>query len=82
MIPVSLLAKEYPQVTDKLKSLAALHRPHTRMLFEFYVLQKDISDKKGYTEEEKKICKALEAEPLMPQELGAAIDSDLYSPAY
>ena len=79
VIPVSLLAKEYPQVTDKLKSLAALHRPHTRMLFEFYVLQKDISDKKGYTEEEKKICKALEAEPLMPQELGAAIDSDLYS---
>ncbi len=79
VIPISLLAKDYPQVTDKLKSLAALHRPHTRMLYEFYVLQKDISGKKGYTEEEKKICEALETEPLMPQELGAAIDSDLYS---
>lgn len=79
VIPMSLLAERYPQVTGKLKSLAAYQRPHTRMLYEFYVLQKDVAGKNGYTEEEKQICKALEKEPLMPQELGKAIGKDLYS---
>ena len=78
VIPISLLAKEYPQVTGKLERLAAQKRSHTRMLHEFYVLQKEIEDAAGYTPEEQKLCKMLEDEPLMGEELAAKLDTDIY----
>ncbi|MGI6012001.1 MAG: hydantoinase/oxoprolinase family protein [Ruminococcus sp.] len=78
VIPISLLAKEYPQVTVKLERLAAKQKSHTRMLHEFYVLQKDISGAGGYTEEEKKLCQALEEEPLMGEELAEKLGTDIY----
>ena len=79
VVPISLLAKEYPEITGKLAALAAQHRAHTRMLFEFYVLQKDIAGTVGYTAEEHRICAALRKGPLMPEELARVLGTDLYS---
>lgn len=79
VIPISLLAKEYPEVTKKLNHLASMHRAHTRMLFEFYVLQKEIDGSIGYTAEEHRICAALKKGPLMPEELAQVLGTDLYS---
>lgn len=78
VIPISLLAREYPQVTVKLERLAARKKSHTRMLHEFYVLQKDISNTDGYTEDEKRLCEALEQEPLMGEELAQKLGTDIY----
>ncbi|MGI6006669.1 MAG: hydantoinase/oxoprolinase family protein [Ruminococcus sp.] len=78
VIPISLLAKEYPQVTGKLNRLAARQKSHTRMLHEFYVLQKDITGKTGYTEDEQRLCAALKEEPLMGEELAEKLDTDIY----
>ncbi len=78
VIPISLLADKYPSVRGKLQALAEEYRFHTRMLSEFYVLQKDISRAKGYTREEKKICSALREEPLMAEELARKLKTDIY----
>ncbi|MDY3918900.1 MAG: hydantoinase/oxoprolinase family protein [Candidatus Limivivens sp.] len=78
VIPLSLLASEHPEVTGKLRRLAGKRRTHTRMLHEFYVLQKDISGDSRYTEEERKLCKALLEGPLMAEELAGKLGTEIY----
>ena len=78
VIPVSLLADRHPEVTGKLRGLAEQHRKHTRMLSEFYVLQKDVSRSDGYTKEERKICRILKKGPLMAEELAERLGTDIY----
>lgn len=79
VVPISLLAKEHPEVVQKLVHLSTLHRAHTRMLYEFYVLQKEIDGMIGYTAEEHRICAALKAGPLMPEELAKVLGTDMYT---
>ncbi|MDO5423282.1 MAG: hydantoinase/oxoprolinase family protein [Eubacteriales bacterium] len=78
VIPLSLLAKEHPEVLGKLRKLAEEKRTHTRMLHEFYVLQKDISGNAGYTEEERRLCGALCEGPLMAEELAKKLGTSIY----
>ena len=78
VIPLSMLSKLHPQVTDKLRSLKERWKKHTRMLHEFYVLQKDISGDPAYTAEEQQLCACLKDGPLLPEELGEQIGKDLY----
>lgn len=79
VIPLSLLADRYPETVRKLQALAEQKRTHTRMLYEFYVLLKDISGSSDYTEEEKQLCAALKDGPLMPEELADRIGRDIYT---
>lgn len=76
VIPVSLLAAEYPTVLGKLRDLAGQERFHGCWIHEFYVLLKDISGKGGYTEEEQKLCGALKDGPLITMELADLMDKD------
>ncbi len=78
VIPLSVLAQEYPQVIPKLRALAGEMRTHTRMLHEFFVLQKDIEGKTGYTEEEQEICRALKDGPLMMEDFAKATHQQIY----
>lgn len=64
VIPLCTLASEYPYVLKELKELADSGKTHTRWLHEYYVLQKDISGKEGYSEEDGKLCGALKDGPL------------------
>lgn len=79
VIPLSLLAQRYPGVTGKLLHLAGQKRRHTRMLHEFYVLQKDITGRKEYTETERRLCEALKNGPMIMEELAAAMEDDVYA---
>lgn len=79
VVPLSLLAQEYPQIIKKLKRLVNYGQTHTQWLHEFYVLQKDIAGKSGFTESEQRICAALKQEPLMTEELAAVMECDVYS---
>lgn len=76
VIPISVLAAEHPSVLPKLKKLAQENRFHASMIHEFYVLQKSIAGKKGYSEEEQKICEALKEEPLITMELAGIMERD------
>ena len=79
IIPVSVLAASYPSVTVELRKLAASERQHTRMSHEFYVLQRDISGKAGFTAEEQAVCDALKNGPLITSKLAERLGLDVYA---
>ena len=61
----------------ELKKIALSDRPHTRMSHEFYVLQRDISGKAGFTAEEYDICAALKDGPLITSRLAEKLGQDI-----
>lgn len=79
IIPISVLADSDPSVARELNALARSERPQTRMSHEFYVLQKDISGKAGFTQQEHAICDALRNGPLIAARLAQAVGIDLYA---
>lgn len=77
VLPLSLLAHRYPEVTGKLKKLADSRRKHTRMMHEFFVQQRKMDD--GiYTDSEKKMYAALDHGPLMQAEMAEVMGTDIY----
>ncbi|MCQ2512343.1 MAG: hypothetical protein MJ092_03035 [Lachnospiraceae bacterium] len=78
VIPISVLAYQYDNVLPRVQEFAKRRDKHTRWIHEFYVLQKDISGRKGYTEQEQKICEILKEKPLITQDLLEAGGWDLY----
>ena len=78
VVPISLLAQRHPQIKDALRELLATERPHTQPVHEFYLRVRDIADRPGYTETEKRFCAALAAGPLPIRDAAAAIDTDIY----
>ncbi len=78
VIPVSVLAKEYPSVLEDLKDLAGEKRSFAKMLHEFLVLQKDISGSSGYSREEQEICALLKDGPVMTWKLAKLLGKDPY----
>lgn len=79
VIPLSLLANEYPEVVDKLKKLNNQVKTHTKWRHEFYVLQRDIAGLKKYTGAEQRICAVLKRGPLLMEELAKMVGQDMYS---
>ena len=78
IIPISVLASHYDNVLPALEDLAKREHPHTRWIHEFYVLQKDISGKSGFTEFEKKACQLLQDGPLITLDFANRIGTDIY----
>jgi len=78
IIPISILVSEYPQIMPALETLSRREHSHTRMIHEFYVLQKDICGKTGYSETEYRICEALRNGPLITLDLVDQLGADLY----
>ena len=76
VIPVSVLASQYDNVLPALHNLAAKRRLHSRWIHEFYVLQKDISDKNGYTDDEQRLCSFLKEKPLITLDLAEKMGLD------
>ena len=78
VIPVSMLAAECPHVVTDLKKLVAENNTHTRWIHEFFVLQKDITGRPGYTEYEQKACEVLKKGPLIMRDFLNKTGGDLY----
>ena len=78
IIPLSVLADAHPSVVGELKRLAQSERPQARLSHEFYVLQKDIAGKPGFTPEEQAVCAALRDGPLITSRLARTLDLDVY----
>ena len=77
-VPLCMLASLYPQVTEKIHKLNTDEVKHSKNLFEFYVLLKDISHSPLYTDREKRFCQALKDGPLLIREAAASIREDIY----
>lgn len=78
VIPLCVLAAEYPAITEELKGLANSERIHTRWIHEYFVLQKDIGSKKDYDAEERKLCEALKERPLSLEQAAALLKTQTY----
>lgn len=78
VVPISLLAKEHPEVKEQLKVLLKNTMWHTRPIYEYYALVRSIEGREGYNEEEKAFCRALEAGPMMIREAAEAGGTDIY----
>ena len=78
VIPISVLAEAYPAILGELKRLAEGERQYSRMSHEFCVLQKDISQKAGFSQAERDICHALQDGPLMAFKLAQRLETDVY----
>ena len=78
IIPISILASEYENILPDLKKLYESGKKDTRGWHEFFVLQRDISGKKGYTEYEQKVCEILKEGPLIMQDFLNRADSSIY----
>ena len=74
IIPISVLAEQFPGVLPQLEALAEEHRMSIFPIHEFYIRLKDISGKEGYTEQEQQICALLGDGPLIARELARKVD--------
>lgn len=79
VLPISVLAAAYPEVTDRLRFLAESERTHTRLLHEFFVLQKAPVQMENYSAEEQKIITALARGPRMLEELASDVGESVYT---
>ncbi len=78
VVPISLLAKQYPVVKDELQALLKNTLWHTRPIYEYYTLLRPVEGKPGYNEEEQALCRALAQRPLMIREAAEAGGTDIY----
>lgn len=79
VIPISLLAQRWPYVTEKLHSLVLEGRRHTRMITEFFVLQREPEEDEAFSENEQRIISALREGPLPVLELAEKVDTSIYT---
>ena len=69
VIPISVLASQYDSVLPALEELDDRKLFWARGDCEFYVLVKDIREKSGYSEREKRICEELKGGPVTAADL-------------
>ncbi|MDF2685219.1 MAG: dihydropyrimidinase [Clostridia bacterium] len=79
VLPLSVLASQYPEIINKLKNINKEKAKHTHLIHEFFVLIKDVSDKEKYSASEKNLCEELKKGPLIYSEAAAAAGKDLYT---
>ena len=78
LIPLSAAASRWPGVVPALERLIQERERHSLPLHEFFAPVRDISGSPGYTQEEKRFCRALEDGPLIYEEAARAVGRDMY----
>jgi len=80
VVPLCTAGAKYPELIDRLKSLADSHTRHSFYLYEHYLLNTGIRDRDAglYTDSEKRLCGALEHGPLSLKEAASAMGTDIY----
>ncbi len=76
--PTSLLARDWPGVTETLRKLVAGRWTHTQPVHEFYTLVREPSQRAALREADLALVNALKAGPLGLREAAAAAGTDVY----
>ncbi|MDY2628619.1 MAG: hydantoinase/oxoprolinase family protein [Lachnospiraceae bacterium] len=79
VIPLCILAEEYPFVEQELRKMADMGITSTRSIHEYYILQQDIDTLPGFSQEERLICSVLKERPLNMKELCEKIHIPVYN---
>ncbi|MGI6176730.1 MAG: hydantoinase/oxoprolinase family protein [Christensenellales bacterium] len=82
VVPLCMIAQQYPYVVEQLAELSKSERVHTRFLHEYYMLLKDIGENANYTEQERAFCAQLKDGPLMLEQAAQASKTDVYNLAF
>lgn len=77
MIPICILASQYPFLEEELKNLSKT-RLHTRRIYEYLVLQHPLPDSNQYDDLERRICKLLEKRPRSIQDVAERLGCTIY----
>lgn len=77
-IPLSVASSRWPGINPALRNLLKLREKHSLPLHEFFSLVRDISDRPGYTDEEKRFCASLRDGPLIYEDAARAAGRDIY----
>lgn len=72
IIPLCMLAEEFPEIIPRLRAIAYRHKAYSYPAHEFFRLVNKPENEDIYTKNEKKIIKALERGPLSFEEAAAA----------
>lgn len=78
VVPLCIMAQDYPFIEDELQKMAELEITSTRSIHEYYILQQEIDALPGFSEEEHQICQALKHRPLNMQTLCETIHIPVY----
>lgn len=79
VIPLCIMARDYPFIEQELETMVQLDITSTRSIHEYYILQQDIDALPGFSEEEHRICQALKERPLNMRDLCNAIHIAVYN---
>ena len=80
VIPLCVLAEDYPFVTEHLKSLISQEKTvHSQFKYEFFVLAKQPENDKTFTADEQKLLCALKEKPLSREDAALAMGRDVYT---
>jgi N-methylhydantoinase A/oxoprolinase/acetone carboxylase beta subunit len=79
LLPISVAAKRWPSVKEKLATLVRTTKRHQLPLHELFCLIKDIGDNPNYSQREIAFCKALRDGPLILSEAAEAAGTDAYN---
>jgi N-methylhydantoinase A/oxoprolinase/acetone carboxylase beta subunit len=62
--PLSWLADKWPGVSGELEEVDSLYRRHTRWLYDFFYLLRDISDDSSYNDDDRRVASRLAGGPV------------------
>ena len=78
--PLCVAAETYPYIADNINNLLEKSVKHIKYLHEHIILVKDIADNPRYTDDEKRLCAALNAGPLPLREAAECVPGkDIYT---
>lgn len=76
--PISWLAEKWPEVLGELEEVDRLYRKHTRWLYDFFYLIKDISADTSYNDYDRRIASRLLKGPVSLPELADHVKRSVY----
>ncbi|MGN0293939.1 MAG: hydantoinase/oxoprolinase family protein [Lachnospiraceae bacterium] len=79
VIPLCVMAQDYPYIEQELQEMTRLEITSTRSIYEYYILQQDIDNLPGFSAEEHEICAALKKRPLNMLDLCRTVRIPVYN---
>lgn len=80
-IPLCILAAQHPEsdVAGQLERLSSNLEYHTQPLTDFFVLKKELSDDKGFSQAEMDLCEQLKKGPVIYSDAAEIMKQDVYT---
>lgn len=78
-IPLCQLAEQFPQTVHILRDMNQKNLTHSRNIYEFLVLIRNVPNDNGYSETEKELCRNLYRGPMPISQAAESVGKDIYT---